>query len=136
MAVISVFTRYPKGYLLPNLLVEGGPMSTLQQAAAGSVRARRPGGRPHVILNPITVLGALVALVGVGGSGFALVAGFLDAEPSAVKGIIGYVVMPSVALGGVVLMLTGVVLGAWRQARIAAAEGGLVGVQVELGSAR
>ncbi len=42
-------------------------MSTLQQAAAGSVRARRPGGRPHVILNPITILGALVALVGVGG---------------------------------------------------------------------
>jgi nitrate/TMAO reductase-like tetraheme cytochrome c subunit len=111
-------------------------MSTLQHAAAGSVRAGRHGGRPHVILNPITIMGALVALIGVGGSGFALIAGFIDAEPSSVKGIVGYVVMPSVALGGVVMMLAGVVLGAWRQTRAVAAEGGVVGVHVELGSAR
>src|SRR5512143_2431160 len=98
-------------------------MSTLQQAAAGSLRATLPA-RPHVVLNPITILGAMVGLVGVGGSGFALVAGFLEAEPSAVKGIMGYVIMPSIALGGVVLMLMGVVLGALRQARVAALEGG------------
>lgn len=111
-------------------------MSTLQHAAAGSVGARRLGGGPHVILNPVTLMGAFVALIGVGGSGFALVAGFLDSDPSAVKGILGYVIMPSVALGGVALMLTGVVLGAWRQARAAAGEGAIVGVHVEIGSAR
>ncbi len=110
-------------------------MSTLQHAAAGSLRATLPA-RPHVVLNPITILGAMVGLVGVGGSGFALVAGFLDAEPSAVKGIMGYVIMPSVALGGVVLMLMGVVLGALRQARAAALEGGAAGVHIEVANAR
>jgi nitrate/TMAO reductase-like tetraheme cytochrome c subunit len=35
-----------------------------------------------------------------------------------------------------VLMLTGVVLGGWRQARVAAAEGGVAGVHIEVGSAR
>ncbi|HWS91581.1 MAG TPA: NapC/NirT family cytochrome c [Mycobacterium sp.] len=113
-------------------------MSSLPQAATGRLRAPRPGSSspPHVVLNPITITGALVALVGVGGSGFALVAGFLDAEPSAAKGIVGYVMMPSVALGGVVLMLVGIVIGAWRQARSAAVEGGLAGVHIEVGSAR
>jgi nitrate/TMAO reductase-like tetraheme cytochrome c subunit len=74
-----------------------------------------------VILNPITILGALIACAGVGGAGFALVAGFLDEDPSAIKGIVGYVVLPSLAIGGVVLMLAGVVLGARRQARHSAA---------------
>jgi nitrate/TMAO reductase-like tetraheme cytochrome c subunit len=109
-------------------------MSTLQQASNTSVRVVGPRRRPHVVLNPITVLGAFIACTGIGGAGFALVAGFLDEDPSATKGILGYVVMPSLALGGVVLMLAGIMLGAWRQARKAAAAGERAGVHVDIGS--
>ncbi len=111
-------------------------MSTLQEAASTFLRMRGPERRPHVILNPITVLGAVIACVGVGGAGFALVFGFLDEDPSAIKGILGYVVMPSMALVGVLLMLVGIMLGAWRQARVAAAWGDRPGVHVDIGSRR
>jgi hypothetical protein len=111
-------------------------MSTLQQAASTSVRTGGPRRRPHVFVNPITVLGALLACVGVGGAGFALVFGFLDEDPSAVKGLLGYVVMPSIALGGVVLMLAGVMLGAWLQARTASDAGERPGVHVDIGNSR
>ncbi len=105
-------------------------MSTLRPAHI-DLRTRP---QPHVILNPITLFGAVLACVGVGGAGFALVAGFLDEDPSAIKGILGYVVMPNLALGGVVLMIGGVLLGAWRQARAAAAAGERAGVHVDTGS--
>lgn len=109
-------------------------MSTLQRAADVSMHVGAPRHRAHAIRNPITALGALIACVGVGGAGFALVAGFLDEDPSAIKGILGYVVMPSLVLGGVVLMLAGIMLGARRQARSAAAIGQRPGVHIDLGS--
>jgi hypothetical protein len=111
-------------------------MTAIQQAAVGNVRVGEPGRRPHVVLNPISMLGAVIALMGVGGSGFALVAGFLDVEPSAVKGLVGYVVMPSVAMTGVALMVGGIALGVWREARAEASAGGIAGVRIDLGTGR
>jgi hypothetical protein len=109
-------------------------MSTLQQAAGVNLRPHGRKIRPHVVFNPVTVLGAFIAAVGVGGAGCALLFGFLDEDPSAIKGIAGYVVMPALALGGVMLMLAGIVSGAWRHARAAAAAGERPGVHVDLGS--
>jgi len=111
-------------------------MSTLQQAASANVRTGGPRRRPRVFLNPLTVLGALLACVGVGGACLALVFGFLDEDPSAAKGILGYVVMPSIALGGVMLMLAGGMLGAWREVRIATAAGESPGIRVDIGNWR
>ena len=110
-------------------------MSTLDRTA-GTERTAAPHGarrrQPHVILNPITILGACVALLGLGGAGFALVAGFLDEDPSTIKGILGYVVMPNIALGGLVLMIAGVLWGAWHGARAAAAVGEPASVRIDL----
>lgn len=101
---------------------------------AGSVApAARPG---HVILNAMTVVGAVIACLGLGGSGFALIAGFLEQDPSAVKGILGYLVMPAVALAGVLLMLAGVLLGAWRDARMARLAGERPAVRIDVGGWR
>ena len=109
-------------------------MSTLQQSAGVHLPSQGRGSRPRVVFNPVTVLGALIAATGIGGAGCALLFGFLDEDPSAIKGIAGYVVMPSLALGGVMLMLVGIVRGAWRQARAAAAAGERPAVHVDLGS--
>ncbi|MBI5285895.1 MAG: NapC/NirT family cytochrome c [Chloroflexi bacterium] len=109
-------------------------MTTLQQTAGASRVATTLRLRPHLILNAITILGALVACAGIGGAGFALAAGFLEEDPSAIKGILGYVVMPSLALGGVALMVTGMLVSGWRQARAAAALGERPRVHLEVGN--
>lgn len=103
----------------------------------GDEPAPRPQPQhPHVILNPITIVGAVIAAVGLGGSTFALIAGFLDADPSAVKGVLGYVVMPNIALLGVLLMGVGVVRGAWRAARAAEEAGQPPAVRIDIGGLR
>lgn len=109
-------------------------MSDLDQAT-GAARGTAPA-HPHVILNNITILGAIIAATGLVGSAFALVAGFLNADPSAVKGILGYVVMPNVALLGVLLMAAGVARGAWRAARAAEAAGQPPSVRIDIGGWR
>lgn len=100
-------------------------------SGAAAVHGERPN---HLILNPITIVGALIAVVGMGGAGFALVAGFLEEDPSAVKGILGYVVMPNVALAGVTLMIAGVLRGAWKQARWSARVGERPGLHIDIGT--
>ena len=106
-------------------------MSDLDRATD---QEREPApSHPHVVLNIITVLGAIIALTGLGGSTFALVAGFLNADPSAVKGLLGYVVMPNLALFGVLLMAAGVLRGAWRAARAAEAAGQPPSVRIDIG---
>jgi nitrate/TMAO reductase-like tetraheme cytochrome c subunit len=109
-------------------------MSDLDRAT-GAARGPAPA-QPHVILNFMTILGAIIAAAGLGGAGFALVAGFLNADPSAVKGILGYVVMPNVALFGVLLMAAGVARGAWRAARAAEAAGQPPSVRIDIGGWR
>jgi len=111
-------------------------MGTLQQAAQTNLHAGQTPRPNHVVINPITIVGALIACVGLGGAGFALVAGFLDEDPSAVKGILGYVVMPNVALLGVLVMAAGVLRGAWRAARAAAAAGESRAVRIDVGGLR
>ena len=111
-------------------------MSDLDRATGdGAARANAPE-HPHVILNYITILGAIVAIIGLCGSTFALVAGYLNADPSAVKGMLGYVVMPNVALLGVLLMAAGVARGAWRAARAAEAAGEPPSVRIDIGGWR
>lgn len=101
----------------------------------GAARGSAPG-HPHVILNSITVVGAIITATGLGGSAFALIAGYLNADPSAAKGILGYVVMPNFALFGVLLMAAGVARGAWRAARAAEAAGQPPSVRIDIGSWR
>ena len=91
---------------------------------------------PHVILNGVTVVGGVVAAIGLVGSAFALVAGFLNADPSAAKALVGYVVMPSVALLGMLVMAGGISRGGWRAARAAEAAGQPRSVQIEVGDWR
>ena len=110
-------------------------MSDLDRREGDTAGGSRPQ-HPHVILNPITIVGAVIAAVGLGGSTFALIAGFLNTDPSAVKGVLGYVVMPNIALFGVLLMGIGVALGAWRAARVARAADQPPGVLIEIGGVR
>jgi nitrate/TMAO reductase-like tetraheme cytochrome c subunit len=111
-------------------------MSDLDRATGDGEAGGTAPGHPHVILNVVTILGAIIAVAGMAGSSFALVAGYLNADPSAVKGMLGYVVMPNVALLGVLLMAAGVARGAWRAARAAEVAGQPRSVRVDIGGWR
>lgn len=74
------------------------PQRPAAQSRAGSLAAR------------LFVTGLLVALVGVAGSGAFLVRALLYEEPGPSLGIVGYVLMPGVAVGGMVAASLGAFL--------------------------
>jgi hypothetical protein len=95
--------------------------------ARAEVGADRPGGqKPDIIglaRNPITVLGSLLAFLGLGGLCFVLALQVLQVRPSPYIGIVTFFLLPAVLVTGLLLIPAGMVLEGRRRA--AAARQGL-----------